>query len=50
VLRLNVGVISVRLLEGKVSSGLSVRTQDINRGKVNSSNESAGYLFGNRGD
>ena len=49
-LRLNVGVISVRLLEGKALSGLSVRTQGINRGKVNSANESAKYPFGNRGD
>jgi len=50
VLQLNVGVKSVRLLEGKVLSGLSVRIRGINRGKVNSSNENAKYLFGNRGD
>jgi len=50
VLRLNVAVKSVKLLEGKVLSGLSVRTQGINRGRVNSSNENARYLFENHGD
>ena len=46
-LRLNVAVVSVRLLEGKVLLGSSVRIQSINRGKVNSTQENVAHFLEN---